>query len=111
MQKSGGMRGTFTVERSDAGERIVEFSAVSDIVRGQHLAILRDVTERSEREAVLDKARQMLELGLETTDTGVFEWSIEIDRVYWKRSLLYIRRRRRLPGSPPQFQQRGPSGR
>jgi PAS domain S-box-containing protein len=40
--------------RPDGTERIVEYAATSDIVPGQHLSILRDVTERTERERVKD---------------------------------------------------------
>lgn len=35
---------------ADGRERIVEYSAVADIVPGQHLFNSRDVTERTERE-------------------------------------------------------------
>jgi len=39
-------RGTFPLVRPDGTERIVEYHAVADIMPGQHLSVLRDVTER-----------------------------------------------------------------
>lgn len=43
-------RDTFPLERADGTRRTVEYTAVTDIVPGQHLAVLRDVTERIELE-------------------------------------------------------------
>jgi PAS domain S-box-containing protein len=41
---------TFPLVRPDGTERLVEYSASTDIVPGQHLSVLRDVTDRRRRE-------------------------------------------------------------
>ncbi|MFB6227569.1 MAG: PAS domain S-box protein [Halobacteriales archaeon] len=43
-------RDTFPLVRPDETERLVEYSASTDIVSGQHLSVLRDVTDRRRRE-------------------------------------------------------------
>lgn len=58
---SGNDRGTFPLLRPDGTERIVEYSAESDIVPGQHLTILRDVTERESRNQELQLAETVFE--------------------------------------------------
>jgi PAS domain S-box-containing protein len=55
---AGKLRGRFQVQRPDGDVRETEFTATTQIVPGRNLAILRDVTERTESEhylqAVLD---------------------------------------------------------
>jgi PAS domain S-box-containing protein len=48
-RESGRERGTFPIVRPDGTQRTVEYNAEADIVPGQHLTILRDVTEREDR--------------------------------------------------------------
>jgi PAS domain S-box-containing protein len=48
---------------------------------------LTDITEQRERERELRRAQRRLELALETTDTGVFEWDMDTDEVVWNDTL------------------------
>jgi len=47
------------------------------------IAISRDITERKERERDLRETKRRLELALEGTNTGVWEWDLEADTVDW----------------------------
>ncbi|WP_338742022.1 PAS domain S-box protein [Haloplanus salilacus] len=47
----------------------------------------RDITERKEREAELQETKQRLELALQGTNTGIWEWKIGSDEVVWNESL------------------------
>lgn len=53
-QRSEKERGTFPLVRPDGTERIVEYAATADFVPGEHLSVLRDVTEREQREQTLE---------------------------------------------------------
>ncbi|RXK46436.1 PAS domain-containing protein [Halorientalis pallida] len=57
-QESDRQRGEFPLVRADGEERVVEFSATTDILPGRHLSALRDVTERKEMEAQLRESEQ-----------------------------------------------------
>lgn len=46
-------RGTLEIIRDDGEERVIEYAATSNIVSGEHLSVLRDVTDRDNREEVL----------------------------------------------------------
>lgn len=46
-------RRTFPLLRPEGSELVVEYTAVTDIVLGQHLPILRDVSEGIQREREL----------------------------------------------------------
>jgi PAS domain S-box-containing protein len=46
-------RGTLRIVRDDGEERVVEYAATSNIVAGEHLSVLRDVTDRENREWVI----------------------------------------------------------
>jgi PAS domain S-box-containing protein len=64
-------RSTTSMIAADGTERTVEYSAKSDIIPGQHLVIIRDVTERIEREAELSVKTQAMEqapVGITMTD-------------------------------------------
>ncbi len=50
MLTEGAVRGNIDVVRGDGSIRRVEFSATANILPGVHLSILRDVTERRQRE-------------------------------------------------------------
>ena len=50
-------------------------------------AVFRDVSEQVERERELEAATQRLQLALEGTDTGVWDWTIGTDNVRWTESL------------------------
>ncbi|WP_372911008.1 PAS domain S-box protein, partial [Salinigranum sp.] len=48
---------------------------------------LTDVTDRCERERTLTETRRNLQLVLEATGTGVWEWDLETDAVRWTETL------------------------
>ncbi|MBX0324431.1 PAS domain S-box protein [Halomicroarcula sp. F13] len=54
----GSRRGTFPLVRSDGEERIVEYAATSDVVPGQHLSVIRDMTDQREYEQRLERREQ-----------------------------------------------------
>jgi PAS domain S-box-containing protein len=45
--------GTLRIVRDDGEERIIEYAATANIVSGEHLSVLRDVTDRQKRESVI----------------------------------------------------------
>lgn len=47
---AGEDRGVFSLVRPDGERRIVEYAATQDVVPGEHLSVLRDVTERARLE-------------------------------------------------------------
>ena len=53
--------GTFPLVRSDGDERTIEYAATRDVIPGQHLSVLRDVTEREQREQRLNRQNERLE--------------------------------------------------
>ena len=55
------MRGSVPLVRPDGSKRIVEYTAKRNIVPGQHLSILRDVTEREQRKQELELADTVFE--------------------------------------------------
>ena len=46
-------RGMIEIVRGDGERRVIEYAATANIVSGEHLSVLRDVTDRDNREAVL----------------------------------------------------------
>lgn len=48
-------RGTLEIRREDGENRVIEYAATANIVAGEHLAVLRDVTDQDNREKVLRK--------------------------------------------------------
>lgn len=59
--EEGTPRGVFPLRRPDGEVRIVEYAASRDIRSGEHLSILRDVTERVEREEQLQRQLDRLD--------------------------------------------------
>jgi PAS domain S-box-containing protein len=59
--EQGDMAGEFVLVRPDGQERVVDFSARAHIRPGQHLSILRDVTERRRTEEALRETSQLVE--------------------------------------------------
>ena len=51
------------------------------------IGIFRDVSEQVKRERELEETTQRLQLALEGTNTGVWEWTIGTDEVHWSESL------------------------
>jgi len=78
-QDSGEQRGTVPVVRADGERRLVEYAATPDVVPGQHLSVLRDITERREREHELSQFEQMLETLL--SRMPVVLWTTDEDGV------------------------------
>lgn len=60
-QRSENQRGTFPLIRADGTELRVEYAATMNITPGQHLSVLRDVTEREMREGELERHNERLE--------------------------------------------------
>jgi len=60
-REDGHGRGSFTIARADGTERTVEYSAEADIVPGQHLSILRDVTDRQQRTRRIELAETVFQ--------------------------------------------------
>jgi two-component system cell cycle sensor histidine kinase/response regulator CckA len=52
-REHGQLRGQFPLHRSDGTRRIVDFSAVANVLPGVHLSVLRDVTHRIAAEEAL----------------------------------------------------------
>jgi PAS domain S-box-containing protein len=46
-------RGTLEIIRDDGEKRVIEYAATANIVSGEHLSVLRDVTDRDNREEIL----------------------------------------------------------
>ena len=55
----GTHKGTIPIVREGGETRTIEYAATADIVDGEHLSVLRDVTEKGDRERVL---REMYEI-------------------------------------------------
>ena len=55
--------GRWTVTRPDGSQRIVDYRAVAHVLPGEHLSVLRDVTEQVELEAQLRHAQKLEAVG------------------------------------------------
>ncbi|RKD93875.1 PAS domain S-box protein [Halopiger aswanensis] len=51
------------------------------------LGICRDITERKRREQDLRETKRRLELALEGTNTGLWEWNVDTDEIEWSATL------------------------
>ena len=60
-QEAEAERGTFPVERPDGTQRMVEYAATANVTPGEHLSVLRDVTERERRDQQLEEQNEQLE--------------------------------------------------
>jgi PAS domain S-box-containing protein len=74
-------QGTVRIMRPDGSERIVEYAAKSNIVPGEHLSVLRDVTEREERKQELTALKQRYKTLLEAAPDPVFIADIETGEI------------------------------
>lgn len=77
-REDGHERGSSLIVRADGAERTVEYSAKADIVPGQHLSILRDVTERQERTRRIELAETVFQ----NTQDAVFLIDVTDDREF-----------------------------
>ncbi len=60
-QRSEDERGTFPLVRPDGSRRIAEYAASANVTPGEHLSVLRDVTDRNRRERELERQNERLE--------------------------------------------------
>jgi PAS domain S-box-containing protein len=58
--ESGNMRGEFLLMRANGEQRVLDYSAAANVLSGQHLSILRDVT--AERRTQHERAKLLAEL-------------------------------------------------
>ena len=56
----------------------------------QLVSVARDITERKERERNLTEIKQRLELALQESAAGIWEWDIETGELYWSEELLQV---------------------
>jgi PAS domain S-box-containing protein len=87
---AGMQRGEIQLERRDGAEVLAEYSARANFVPGQHLAILRDVTQRRREEREMMEARSRLEESQALAHVGSWEWDPHQDRSVWSPELLRI---------------------
>nr|WP_228841801.1 PAS domain S-box protein [Haloarcula sp. CBA1127] len=45
--------------------------------------VLRDISDRKERERALEETNRRLDLALDGTNTGVYEWNLDTDEMVW----------------------------
>ncbi|MFB6081148.1 MAG: PAS domain S-box protein, partial [Haloferacaceae archaeon] len=60
-QESDDEQGTFPLVRANGERRTVEYAATTDIIPGEHLSVLRDVTERERQYETIQKQRDELD--------------------------------------------------
>ena len=81
-------RGLVRVRRKDQTTRVVEFSAVANMLPGVNLYVLQDVTERHAVERELRERTARYDLIVEGVRDGIWDWDIPNKRVFlspqWK---------------------------
>jgi PAS domain S-box-containing protein len=60
-QQAEDERGEFPLVRPDGEQRIVEYAATANVTPGEHLSVLRDVTDRNSRARELERQNERLE--------------------------------------------------
>jgi len=83
LKQAGTERDVVTCVTADGADRPVEYSATTDIVPGQHLLVLRDVSERIERERALERRRDMLGYTEQVANVGAVEVTPAEETVRW----------------------------
>ncbi|MFB6096782.1 MAG: PAS domain S-box protein [Haloferacaceae archaeon] len=85
-QSGDDVTGQFPLQRPDGTVRIVEYSATADIVPGEHLSVLRDITDqvRQQRELRESQARYqtLVEDVLDTSSVGTIILDANFDVVW-----------------------------
>lgn len=91
-QPPGPMRGQFVLKRRDGTQRIIDFSAIRNVVPGLHLSVLRDATEQVTTEQALRANRSLLEEAQAIAHIGSWScgtapddelvWSAECYRIF-----------------------------
>ncbi len=72
------------------GAAVLEYRLTPLVVDGSiegAVGVARDITDRHERDRQLRVTTRRLELALEATDTGVWEWNLDTDEVWWNQAL------------------------
>ena len=87
---SGHRDGEYELLRTDGSRITVEYTATAHIAPGYHLALMRDITERKEREALLERHRRQLVDAQAVGKIGSFEWDPVADRLEWSDELHRI---------------------
>ncbi|PSQ39405.1 hypothetical protein BRD13_03090 [Halobacteriales archaeon SW_5_70_135] len=82
-KQTGAQRDTATVVAADGTERPVEYTATTDIVPGQHLLVVRDMSERRRRERSLERKRDMLRHAEQVAGVGAVEADPQTEEVRW----------------------------
>jgi len=74
---------TAEVIRADGQSRHVEYAARPEIIPGEHFVIFRDVTEQEQHKRELRETKQRLDLALQGSDTGVWDYNMDTNEVLW----------------------------
>lgn len=90
-QATGHARGRFPIERPDGEVRTVEFAATRDVVPGEHLSILRDVTDQEHQRAELERSEAryetLIEDVIDTSDVGTIILDQDLEVVWINRAV------------------------
>lgn len=106
---SGTLDGEYAIQRKDGTMLHVEFRAVSSIVPGIHLSIMRDVSEHKRREGELREANERLQKIIEaspaaivvlTLDGRIALWNPAAERIFGWQADEVMGRSYPLAGSP-----------
>ncbi|MDQ7817277.1 MAG: PAS domain S-box protein [Melioribacteraceae bacterium] len=91
--EKGILSGEFVLVRKDQKEILVDFNAVANFVPGFHLSILRDITEKKQREVELINSETRWKYALEGAGDGLWDWDAQSNKVFfsirWKSMLGY----------------------
>jgi PAS domain S-box-containing protein len=88
--KHGKQRGEIKLRRAGGSHALAEYSASANFVPGQHLVVLRDVTERREAELEAIESHRRLEETQTLAQVGSWEWDLGSDLQIISEELLQI---------------------